>query len=129
MSLNKYHREPGENTPFISLDPVSGIFEIRGISTPDNTLAFYKPFFLWLDDYVKSPAEITTLNIQLDYFNTSTSKTIFDAFRILENLHYRGKGSVVIIWLFNINDDDMQEAGEEYKSMLKVPFELKSFTS
>jgi hypothetical protein len=127
MALNKYLSERTYHTPFIDFDPVSGNFELTGKSIPENTALFYKPFFEWLDEYIKSPAPKTTLNIQLDYFNTSSSKSVFDTFKKLQQLHAGGKSEVTIYWLFNINDEDMQEAGEDYKSLLKVPFELKSF--
>lgn len=127
MGINKYECERTYHTPFINLDPVSGIFEVTGKSIPENTSLFYKPFFEWLDEYMKSPAVKTSLNVQLDYFNTSSSKSIFDTFKLLQKLHESGKSEVLITWLYNENDEDMEEAGEDYKSILKVPFELKSF--
>lgn len=127
MSLTKYTCERTYHTPFIDFDPATGNFELTGKSIPENTALFYKPFFEWLAEYSKSPAPRTTLNIQLDYFNTSSSKAVFDTFKKLEQLHVGGKSEVVVNWLYNENDEDMQEAGEDYKSILKVPFELKSF--
>ena len=112
MPINKYVCERTYHTPLINFDPVTGNFELTGKSIPENTALFYKPFFEWLDEYIKSPAPKTTLNIQLDYFNTSSSKSVFDTFKKLQQLHAGGKSEVIIYWLFNINDEDMQEAGE-----------------
>jgi len=127
MALNKYVCEKTYHTPYINLDPASGNFELTGKSIPENTGSFYKPLFEWLIEYSKFPAPKTMLNIQLDYFNTSSSKCILDVFKKLDQIHTSGKGEVIINWLYNENDDDIQEAGDEYKSMLKLPFELISF--
>lgn len=127
MALDKYHCERTYHTPFIDFDPVSGNFELTGKSIPENTALFYKPFFEWLNNYIQSPAPKTIFNVQLDYFNTSSSKCIFDTFKKLEQLNASGKSEVVVNWRYWENDEDMQEAGEDYKSILKVPFELISY--
>ena len=38
-----------------------------------------------------------------------------------------GKGEANITWMHNENDDDMLEAGEDYKSILSIPFNIVSF--
>jgi len=119
--------EQSPRTPFINLDPVSGIFEMKGKSIPENSSLFYKGMFEWLANYVEQPAPKTTLNIQMDYFNTSSSKSVVDLFKKLESIHKSGKAEVEINWLHNVEDEDMQEAGEDYKSIIKVPFNIISF--
>jgi len=127
MALGKYVSERTFHTPLINLDPASGIFEISGKSIPENSILFYKPFFEWLNEYSQNPAPTTTLNIQLDYFNTASSKLVFDTFKKIEQIKTSGKGEVVINWLHNESDEDMQEAGEDYKTIIKVPFNVKSY--
>lgn len=123
-----YSLEQTPKTPFINLDPVSGVFEIHGKSIPENSAVFYKPLYEWLDTYVQSPAKSTKLDIQLDYFNTSSSKCIVDLFKRLESISKNGYGEAIINWKHDENDDDMLEAGEDYKSIIKIPFNLVSFT-
>ena len=122
-----YSSEQSPKTPYVNFDSGNGSFELKGKSIPENTIAFYKPLFEWLDNYSQSPAPITTLNIQLDYFNTSSSKCIVDLFKKLELIVKNGKGQAIINWLYDENDDDMLEAGEDYKSIIKLPFNLVSF--
>lgn len=120
--------EQTAKTPFINLDPSTGVFEIRGKSIPENSTVFYKPVYEWLDSYIQSPAPSTKLEIQLDYFNTSSSKCIVDLFKRLESISRNGYGEAMINWKHDENDDDMLEAGEDYRSIIKIPFNLVAFT-
>ena len=125
--MNSFKSEQTVKTPFIDFNPSSGIFELKGKSIPENSVIYYKPMFEWLDQYVQNPAPTTTLNIQLDYFNTSSSKCVVDLFKKLELISKNGKGQAIINWHYNEEDEDMMEAGEDYKSIIKIPFNLVSF--
>ena len=127
MAENTYTAEQSAKTPFISFDAVGGNFELKGKSIPENSVVFYKPLFEWLENYIENPASHTTLNIQLDYFNTSSSKCIVDLFKKLEQIQKNGKGLATINWMHNEEDDDMLEAGEDYRSIIKIPFNIVSF--
>lgn len=124
--VNSYILEQSAKTPLINFDS-NGSFELKGKSIPENTTVYYKPLFEWLDIYSQNPAPQTELNIQLDYFNTSSSKSIVDLFKKLELIAKSGKGQAVINWLYNHEDVDMLEAGEDYKSIIKIPFNIVSF--
>ena len=124
--MDKFVSDLSPKTPFIDFDPQTGIFEMRGKSIPENSVLFYKPLWEWLEGYFQNPSKSTTLNIQLDYFNTSSSKCVVDLFKKLELFSKKGN-KVEINWMYNIDDDDMLEAGEDYKSIIKVPFNLISF--
>jgi len=115
--------EGSPKTPSIKFDPESGIMEIRGRSIPENSIEFYKPLVDWLDDYAKTPLKKTQVNIHLEYFNTSSSKCILDVFKKLENIH-KAKHDVVINWYYEEDDEDMLEAGEDYESIIRIPFKM-----
>ena len=127
MSLSLYTAEKTVSTPYMNFDPATGNLEMRGKSIPENSVAFYKPLFDWLDNYVQNPAPKTHLTVQLDYFNTSSSKCIVDIFKKLDQIAKNGKGEAAITWMHDESDDDMLEAGEDYKSIIKVPFNIVSF--
>ncbi len=112
-------------TPTIDLNIDSGVVEIKGRSIPENAVDFYRPVVEWLDKYSETPMEETRVNIQLEYFNTSSSKCILDVFKKLENIYKRnGYKGVTINWYYEEDDEDMLEAGEDYQSILKIPFEM-----
>ena len=119
--------EPTSQTPLINFNPISGNLELRGKSTHEDSFKIYQPMFDWLEEYSRHPVLKTSLNIQLDYFNTSSSKCINDLFKKMELIVKNGNGDVSINWLYDELDEDMLEAGEEYKSITKIPFNLVSF--
>ncbi len=125
--MTPYTSEQTPKTPHVEFDPATGVFELKGKSVPENSILFYKPLFEWLDAYVQSPAKVTTLTIQLDYFNTSSAKCIVDLFKRIELISKNGKGEALINWMYNEPDEDMLEAGEDYSSIIKIPFKLVSF--
>jgi hypothetical protein len=110
-------------TPSIKFDAEKDILEIRGRSIPENSIEFYKPLVDWLDEYAKNPAIKTQVNIHLEYFNTSSSKCILDVFKKLEAIH-KAKHDVVINWYYEEDDEDMLEAGEDYESIIRIPFKM-----
>lgn len=116
--------EESIKTPTISFDSGSGILEIKGKSIPENSLEFYKPVFDWLDKYASSPAQNTEFRVQLEYFNTSSSKCLLDLFRKLEATSNAGKSKVKVSWFYEADDEDMMEAGDDYQALVKIPFEL-----
>jgi hypothetical protein len=115
--------EGSAKTPTIKFDPNTGVIEIKGRSIPENSIEFYKPMVEWLEKYAKSPKSQTKVNIQLEYFNTSSSKCILDVFKKLEEI-YKSNNQVVINWYYEEDDEDMLEAGEDYESIIRVPFKM-----
>ncbi len=110
-------------TPSVKFDAATGILEIKGRSIPENSIEFYKPLVDWLDKYSTDPVSQTVVNIHLEYFNTSSSKCILDVFKKLELIH-KAKNDVVVNWYYEEDDEDMLEAGEDYESIIRIPFKM-----
>jgi hypothetical protein len=110
-------------TPTIFSDPIQGVIDIKGRSNPENSVQFYKPLFEWLIEYAKEPVSKTTVNIQLEHFNTSSSKCILEVFKKLEQVQKANK-DVIINWYYEKNDEDILEAGENYEAMTSLPFTM-----
>ena len=110
-------------TPTITMNPETGVVGIKGRSIPENSIEFYKPIVDWLEEYTKLPQPKTVVTVQLEYFNTSSSKCILDVFKKFEILK-KDNNEVVINWYYEEDDEDMLEAGEDYESIIKVPFKM-----
>ena len=115
--------EGTSKTPAIRFDSKQGIVEIKGRSIPENSTEFYKPMVDWLEQYALNPAPKTVVDINLEYFNTSSSKCILDIFKKLEAIH-KAKNEVVVNWYYEEDDEDMLEAGEDYESIIRIPFKM-----
>jgi hypothetical protein len=110
-------------TPNISFDSGKGALLLKGRSIPENSIEFYKPLVDWLEAYSNSPQPKTVCDIQLEYFNTSSSKCLLDLFKKMENMSKSGN-EIIINWYYEEDDEDMLEAGEDYQSIINVPFKM-----
>lgn len=110
-------------TPSVNFNANDGVIEIKGRSIPENSIEFYKPLVDWLEEYKNNAKPQTKVIIQLEYFNTSSSKCILDVFKKLEAIH-KAKNPVEIQWYYEEDDEDMLEAGEDYESIIRVPFKM-----
>jgi len=111
------------DTPKVILDPANNIFEISGRSLPEDVVSFYRPVLDWLEDYKSEPLEYTEFVFRYIYFNTATSKLIQDILIKLEEL-FEASNNVQVMWFYEEEDEDMQDAGEEFMENTDVPFEL-----
>lgn len=121
--MNNIKMEGTAKTPDLSFDANSGVFDIKGRSIPENSVEFYKPILEWIDEYTKQTQPKTIVNIHLEYFNTSSSKCILDLLKKFEIIAKNGN-DIVIRWHYEEDDEDMLEAGQDYQSIIKVPFEM-----
>lgn len=110
-------------TPEINCNPEQGTFLISGRSIPENSIEFYKPLFDWLDNYAESPNSKTVMDVKMEYFNTSSSKCLVEVFRRLELVHSKGY-DVSINWYFEEDDEDMEESGEDFQEIIRIPIEM-----
>ena len=112
--MEKLHMDATKYTPEIDLDPEKGIIEIRGKSYPENTFEFYEPVMNWLEEYFENPKEPTIVNLEIIYFNSSSSKWFFDLFDFLEEQAQNGH-KIIINWIYDEENDVAEEAGEDFK--------------
>ena len=121
--MEKIYFEKTKITPFINFDIDNREFLIEGVSMPENPLAFYNPILTWFDEYAKNPLQDAEFKIQLDYFNTSTSKIILD---ILAKIKEIGNGNK-IVWLYHEEDEEMKEAGDDYREIIGEVVETQEY--
>lgn len=110
-------------TPTVNFDSEKGLLLLKGRSIPENSIEFYKPLVDWLHGYSSAPQPKTVCEIQLEYFNTSSSKCLLDLFKKMEGMSKDGN-EIVINWYYEEDDEDMLEAGEDYQSIINVPFKM-----
>jgi hypothetical protein len=110
-------------TPEVLFDAENGKLLLKGRSIPENSIEFYKPLYDWVDSYAGQPKSETTIEVMLEYFNTSSSKCLLDLFKKLERLN-GGSSAVAVHWYYEEDDEDMAEAGEDYQAIIKLPFKM-----
>ena len=123
--MAKFELKETATTPNINFDSVSGILKIEGRSIPENVIDFYHPVLRWIDDYSKTPNEQTEIHLKFEYFNTSSSKRIFDIMKKLEKMAIDSGQKVIINWYYEEDDEDIYFAGNDYKALIsRVEFNL-----
>jgi SiaC family regulatory phosphoprotein len=113
-----------KTTPEVVLNP-TGLIKIKGRSIHENIRDFFKPVELWVEEYIKNdPAEITNIDISLEYFNSTTAKVLISILQKLMKVQLKNK-KLIINWYYEEGDDDIQEKGEYFSSILKIPFNFR----
>ena len=122
MSKNQKIILPTKNTPEVILDP-KGIIKITGRLIPENAEDFFKPIEEWINEYFKNPADITTVEIRLEYFNSTGTAYLLNLIHKITYIHlHKNTKKFKINWYYNDEDEDMLEKGRFFSSDLDVPF-------
>lgn len=121
--MEKCYLEGTKMTPEVILDVEANVYKISGNSRPENPMQFYKPIFEWFSNRLAKLSEKINIEIAMDYFNTSTSKVFLDLFELFE-AHDNGE-HIHVIWYYQNDDEEMQEAGEELLDLVNLSHEIK----
>ena len=121
--MEKIEIEPTATTPKIVFRPADGYFELSGKSLPENSFEFYKPLLDFIEAYTEKPFVNTSLVFKLQYFNTSSTSHFLRMIKKFEKIHSDGKQAMVQ-WFYDEEDEDMKEAGEDFKVLAKLPIEI-----
>ena len=84
-------------------------------------LEFYYPILSSLDKAFTQGATSFTANFAFEYFNTSSSKCLFDILKRLAQFKNQGM-DVRVNWFYEEYDEDMKETGEDYEDVLNLSF-------
>lgn len=126
--MTKYSVRATNSSPAINFDPEAKSFEIKGESYPENCWAFYSPMFEWLKTYLDSiNGTRVEIDMEIVYFNSSSSKTFMDFFEMLDAQAERGK-NIVINWRYHEENESAMECGEEFMGDVeRIKFNLVEF--
>jgi len=122
--MENYFKEGDADVPMFDFNIKSGKMIIRGRSFPEDTVEVYLPVLDWIDVYITIPADLTLVQFELDYFNSSTYKAILNILLKLEKLMGSDK-KVRVEWFYHERDIDMKEVGEEFEGLVDIPFSFR----
>jgi hypothetical protein len=113
---------PTESTPGVLLDP-GGVIMIKGRSMNKNAAEFYKQIEEWIDKYVLNPADLTRVDICLEYFDGLNSMIFISLLKKITEVKLKDK-LVDINWYYEVDDEDILAQGENISSVLNIPVNL-----
>lgn len=118
--MENYFKESGNKTPEIDFNK-NGSLKLKGRSIHEDPDEFFLAIIAWVEDYCKSPADSTIVDIELEYFNSGSAKFILVILQLLTTQLKDGK-KLVINWYYEHGDDDILERGQYYSSLLNKDF-------
>lgn len=116
--------EETKYTPAVNFDIKEGILNIKGNSYPENTLEFYDPILNTMENFFKlTKNKDIILNIEIVYFNSSSSRVFFEIFDLIED--FSTQLNFVINWIYESDNEGVLEIGEDFKEdFLKLNFNI-----
>jgi len=110
----RLERERTKTTPYVLIDEEKGYMRFEGESYLEDIIGFFKEINEWLQRYIVSDFASLTFDCALEYFNSSTTKQIYNILRLMDGSAVGRK--VVVNWIVAHEDDDMLiESGEDYR--------------
>lgn len=100
-----------KKTPLVIIDKDQ--LKIIGRSMPEDTTNFYKPIF---DKIVSSKKDSITAHIDLEYFNSTSSKCMYNLIYYISNNFKESN----INWYHDVDDDDMVEYIEDFEKSIGI---------
>ena len=119
------HKVAYKMNPEVWLDQEKDIFLIKGKSFPEDSILYYKDVMEWFDEYFKNPNPKTIVKIELEYYNSSSARSIASILKLLEEQYQEGK-DVEVHWYYNPNDETMKENGEDFSILFSLPVKIIS---
>ncbi len=111
-------------TPEVTFKVENGIFEIKGVSIPEDTEDFYNPLLEHIEQFLKEQhPEKVVLALKLIYVNTSTSGMIGKIIKLIENTA-TPEQEIIVQWFYETEDEDMKDLGEDFHSFSTLKFEM-----
>jgi len=113
-----------KTTPYILIDEANGYMKFEGESYLEDIVDFYKDVGEWLEKFLPTDFEKFTFDCAMEYFNSSTSKLLYNIMKLLDK-HAESK-NIEVNWIVSDEDDDMLvECGEDFREDMEyLKFEV-----
>ncbi len=110
----RLEKEKTGSTPYILIDEEKKYIKFEGESFHENVISFFSEVNDWLDDYLESDFTELTFDCNMQYFNSSTAKLLFNMLINMDEHAVDGK-KVTVNWITSIGNDIIIECGEDFE--------------
>ena len=114
----KLEREGTKTSPYVMIDEANSYIKLQGKSYLEDIFSFFKDINDWLEKYFLSGSAKLTFDCEMEYFNSSTTKMIFNMLRTMDKAAENG-AKVTVNWIADEDDDMIIECGEEFAEDLE----------
>ena len=128
--MRKLYLPTTDLSPEIIFSHEEKLFRIKGNSRPENVRDIYEPVVQWLKNYKEYLSEDGSdynkenpliLQFDLDYFNSSSAKYLYDIVMVLKAFD-KEQIPIAITWAYDPADTDSREAGEDLATLAEIDF-------
>jgi len=114
----RLEKEKTTSTPYILVDEEKNYMKLEGRCFHENIGMLFMEIDQWLDTYLKNDFELFTFENKITYFNSSTTKVIYNMLMKLDD--YAGKGKKIVVnWITTEDNEVMIECGEDFKEEIQ----------
>ena len=106
-----------ESTPYVLIDEEAGYIRFKGECYAENTIEFFKKTTDWLTGYLATDFSSLIFDIELEYFNSSSSKLLYNMLKSMDTRASHGK-DITVNWYSVVGNDIILEQGEDFKDEL-----------
>jgi len=100
--------------------------EVSGRSRMTDPGLFYEDLRQKLEAYFHKFRKTLILDFKFEYLSSGSSKWLYYILQSLQTLSEK-EGLIEINWYYEEDDDLILEAGEVFKSLLKIPFHIHEY--
>jgi len=110
----RLERERTKTTPYVLIDEAKGYMRFEGESYLENVAEFFDEVIKWTGKYLVSDFDLLTFDCAMEYFNSSTTKLLYNLLRLMDENVTENK-KVVVNWIAFEEDDMLIECGEDFQ--------------
>lgn len=122
--MNRIQIEETKKSPKVDLNPITGKAFFSGRSIHSDAFEFYEEIINWFKINGEN-FDLLDVEFAFDHINTVTNKCILQILLMMKNLEEKGK-KVKVDWVYDEDDDDMLETGEELEILCDIKFNYKT---
>lgn len=112
--------EATDRSPQILLDAEQGYIMLKGISDQEDAVATYFPVIQWLDSYKNNPQPHTKVELDFQYYNTASAKSLFEVLKRISKLQGE-ENTVEVKWYHEEGDENMLDEIENFSDISHLP--------
>ncbi|MCL2042886.1 MAG: DUF1987 domain-containing protein [Treponema sp.] len=107
-------REKTASTPYVLIDEKNGYIKLEGRCFHEKIVEFFSEIFDWLNAYLASDFSSLTFDCAINYFNSSTTKLLFNMLLKMDK-YANAQNRIMVNWITTEDNHIMVECGRDFQ--------------
>ena len=114
--------------PIITYDEIKAVVNIKGRSISSEVQEYFNEFLPYFRDCLSKDPKDLEVVIQLEYFNTQTSKILMDFFGIIKDEVVAKGFNPDVTWYVEKGDEDLIETVGDYEYLTHIKMKINEIS-